>query len=91
MIEADSVISPSMTDREAAELAYGLLWMVGCDRSTKVGEALYLARQSALREVGSRWTSAWDHGCTRGARYRPHPPWRAFRHLPTQSLASAPE
>lgn len=53
MIESDSVISPSITDREAAELAYGLLWMVGCDRSTKAGEALYLARK-ALYETMDR-------------------------------------
>lgn len=51
MIEADSVISPSMTDREATELAYGLLWMVGCDRSTKVGEALYLARKALYEKM----------------------------------------
>lgn len=51
MIEADSVIRPSMTDREAAELAYGLLWMVGCDRSTKGGEALYLARKALYEKM----------------------------------------
>ena len=51
MIEADSVISPSMTDREASELAYGLLWMVGCDRSTKAGEALYLARKALYEKM----------------------------------------
>lgn len=51
MIEADSVISPNMTDREAAELAYGLLWMVGCDRSTKAGEALYLARKALYEKM----------------------------------------
>jgi hypothetical protein len=51
MIEADRVISPSMTEREAAELAYGLLWMVGCDRSTKAGEALYLARKALYEKM----------------------------------------
>jgi hypothetical protein len=51
MIEADSVISPSMTDREASELAYGLLWMVGCDRGTKRGEALYLARKALYERM----------------------------------------
>jgi hypothetical protein len=51
MIEADSVISPNLTDREAAELAYGLLWMVGCDRSTKAGEALYLARKALYEKM----------------------------------------
>lgn len=51
MIEADSVISPSITDREASELAYGLLWMVGCDRSTKAGEALYLARKALYEKM----------------------------------------
>lgn len=51
MIEADSVISPNMTDREAAELAYGFLWMVGCDRSTKAGEALYLARKALYEKM----------------------------------------
>lgn len=51
MIDADSVISPSMTDREASELAYGLLWMVGCDRSTKAGEALYLARKALYEKM----------------------------------------
>lgn len=51
MIEADSVISPNMTDREASELAYGLLWMVGCDRSTKAGEALYLARKALYEKM----------------------------------------
>jgi hypothetical protein len=51
VIEADQVISPNMTDREAAELAYGLLWMVGCDRSTKAGEALYLARKALYEKM----------------------------------------
>lgn len=51
MIEADRVISSSMTDNEAAELAYGLLWMVGCDRGTKVGEALYLARKALYEKM----------------------------------------
>lgn len=51
MIEADSVISRSMTDREASELAYGLLWMVGCDRGTKAGEALYLARKALYEKM----------------------------------------
>jgi hypothetical protein len=51
MIEADSVIRSDMTDREASELAYGLLWMVGCDRSTKAGEALYLARKALYEKM----------------------------------------
>ncbi len=51
MIEADNVISPSMTDREASELAYGLLWMIGCDRSTQTGEALYLARKALYEKM----------------------------------------
>ena len=51
MIEVDTVISPNMTDREAAELAYGLLWMVGCDRSNKRGEALYLARKALYEKM----------------------------------------
>lgn len=51
MIDANSVISPSMTDREASELAYGLLWMVGCDRATKAGEALYLARKALYEKM----------------------------------------
>lgn len=33
---------------QAIELAYGLLWIVGCDRSTKDGQALYLARKALL-------------------------------------------
>jgi hypothetical protein len=40
-----------MTDHDAMELAYGLLWMVGCDRSTKVGEALYLARKALYEKM----------------------------------------
>jgi hypothetical protein len=40
-----------MTDRDAMELAYGLLWMVGCDRSTKAGEALYLARKALYEKM----------------------------------------
>jgi hypothetical protein len=32
--------------KQAMELAYGLLWVVGCDRSTKNGNALYLARKA---------------------------------------------
>jgi hypothetical protein len=51
MIKADSIISPNMTDREAAELAYGLLWMVGCDKRTKAGEALYLARKALYEKM----------------------------------------
>lgn len=51
MIDANSVISPSMTDREASEIAYGLLWMVGCDRSTTAGEALYLARKALYEKM----------------------------------------
>lgn len=51
MTTIDNVINPSMTDREAAELAYGLLWMVGCDRSTKAGEALYLARKALYEKM----------------------------------------
>jgi hypothetical protein len=47
----DNAIRPSMTDRDAMELAYGLLWMVGCDRSTKVGEALYLARKALYEKM----------------------------------------
>ena len=31
---------------QAIELAYGLLWVVGCDRSTPSGQALYLARKA---------------------------------------------
>jgi hypothetical protein len=33
-------------DKQAIELAYGLLWVVGCDRSTRNGNALYLARKA---------------------------------------------
>jgi hypothetical protein len=40
-----------MTDRDAMELAYGLLWMVGCDRSAKRGEALYLARKALYERL----------------------------------------
>lgn len=45
----DDIITPNMSDGDAMELAYGLLWIVGCDRSTKTGRALYLAR-AALYE-----------------------------------------
>lgn len=51
MTLTDKIINPSMTDRNAMELAYGLLWMVGCDRSTKVGEALYLARKGLYEKM----------------------------------------
>jgi hypothetical protein len=36
---------------EAIELAYGLLWVVGCDRSTRGGNALYLARKALLEQL----------------------------------------
>ena len=39
-------MTPNMGDTDAMELAYGLLWIVGCDRSTKNGQALYLARKA---------------------------------------------
>lgn len=37
--------------KQAIELAYGLLWMVGCDKSTKRGEALYLARKALYERL----------------------------------------
>jgi len=37
--------------RTKVELAYGLLWMVGCDRSTKNGNALYLARKALYEQL----------------------------------------
>lgn len=36
---------------EAIELAYGLLWVVNCDRSTRGGNALYLARKALLEQL----------------------------------------
>jgi len=36
---------------QAIELAYGLLWIVGCDRSTKDGNALYLARKALYERL----------------------------------------
>lgn len=33
------------------ELAYGLLWIVGCDRSTDSGQALYLARKALYEQL----------------------------------------
>lgn len=47
----ERVISPNMTDSDVMELAYGLLWMVGCDRSTMSGEALYLARKAIYERL----------------------------------------
>lgn len=37
--------------KQAIELAYGLLWVVGCDRSTKDGNALYLARKALYERL----------------------------------------
>lgn len=37
--------------KQAIELAYGLLWGVGCDRSTKNGNALYLARKALYERL----------------------------------------
>lgn len=51
MDSVDRVISSSITDSEAIELAYGLLWVVGCDRSTKDGQALYLARKALYERL----------------------------------------
>jgi hypothetical protein len=51
MALVDDVISPNMSDNDAMELAYGLLWMVGCDRSTKDGQALYLARKALYERL----------------------------------------
>lgn len=51
MIAIDDIISPNMSDIDAMELAYGLLWMAGCDRSTKNGEALYLARKALYERM----------------------------------------
>ena len=51
METVDKIISPSMSDRDAMELAYGLLWMVGCDRGTKDGQALYLARKALYERM----------------------------------------
>lgn len=36
---------------EALELAYGLLWIVGCDRQTTSGNALYLARKALYERI----------------------------------------
>lgn len=36
---------------QAIELAYGLLWIIGCDRSTKDGNALYLARKALYERL----------------------------------------
>jgi hypothetical protein len=47
----DNIINPNMSDIDAMELAYGLLWMVGCDRGTKNGEALYLARKALYERM----------------------------------------
>jgi hypothetical protein len=51
MIAIDDIIKSDITDSSAIELAYGLLWMVGCDRSTKAGEALYLARKALYERL----------------------------------------
>jgi hypothetical protein len=51
MIAIDDIIKSDITDSGAIELAYGLLWMVGCDRSTKQGEALYLARKALYERL----------------------------------------
>lgn len=37
--------------KQAMEFAYGLLWIVGCDRSTKNGQALYLARKALYERL----------------------------------------
>lgn len=37
--------------RQAIELAYGLLWIVGCDRSHKDGQSLYLARKALYERL----------------------------------------
>ena len=37
--------------KQAMELAYGLLWMVGCDRSTENGQCLYLARKALYERI----------------------------------------
>lgn len=36
---------------DVIELAYGLLWIVGCDRSTPNGQALYLARKALYEQI----------------------------------------
>lgn len=51
MNSVDKVISPNMSNSEAMELAYGLLWVVGCDRSTPNGQALYLARKALYEKL----------------------------------------
>jgi hypothetical protein len=45
------VAAESNASVEAIELAYGLLWVVGCDRSTPGGNALYLARKALLEQL----------------------------------------
>lgn len=37
--------------RKQVELAYGLLWIVGCDRSTPNGNALYFARKALYEKL----------------------------------------
>jgi hypothetical protein len=50
-VNVDKVISPNMSDIDAMELAYGLLWVVGCDRSTEAGQCLYLARKALYERM----------------------------------------
>lgn len=51
MTFVDKIINPKMSNIDAMELAYGLLWVVGCDRSTKNGQALYLARKALYERL----------------------------------------
>lgn len=49
--EGCGIDSQRAFDRAAVELAYGLLWVVGCDRSTKDGQSLYLARKALFERL----------------------------------------
>lgn len=49
--EADDIALMLADLKKQVELAYGLLWIVGCDRSTKHGQALYLARKTLYEQI----------------------------------------
>ncbi len=49
--EADDAYVQMADLKKQVELTYGLLWIVGCDRSTKNGNALYLARKALYEQL----------------------------------------
>jgi hypothetical protein len=47
----EAIKDRSAQRRDAIELAYGLLWRVGCDRQARNGEALYQARKALYEQL----------------------------------------